>query len=288
MNAGLVAVSRTVMLCFTALFGFSGSVGALAAGRRAERPAEPAACSAAIQAAERQHGIPDRLLHSIGLVESGRAGPSGRGAASWPWTINVAGAGRFFETKLAAISAVEQARGAGVHSIDVGCMQVNLVHHPAAFASLEQAFDPQANANYAAAFLSSLFRKTGNWPAAAEAYHSMTPSLGVPYGRRVMAIWPQAGRYGVVPQPQERVDDGRLERSLDPHNVYTPEFRARLASEAARRAERDAALNGLTPPRAVSLMLSNAAKGLSQPISRQGRSSADAAPRRSGRQPLRS
>ena len=280
MNAGSAAVSRFVMTCFTALIGLSG--GALAAGR----PVEPAACSAAIQAAERQHGIPDRLLHSIGLVESGRA-VSGRGAASWPWTINAAGAGRFFETKPAAIAAVEQARSAGIHSIDVGCMQVNLVHHPAAFASLEQAFDPQANANYAAAFLSSLFRKTGSWPAAAEAYHSSTPDLGIPYGRRVMALWPQAARYGAVSQVQERSDD-RLERSLDPHNVYTPEFRARLASEAARRAERDAALSGLTPPRAVSLMLSGSAKGLSRPISRQGRGDADAAPKRPGRQPLRS
>ena len=102
-----------------------------------------------------------------------------------------------------------------------------------------------------------------------------------------MALWPQAARYGAVSQVQERSDD-RLERSLDPHNVYTPEFRARLASEAARRAERDAALSGLTPPRAVSLMLSGSAKGLSRPISRQGRGDADAAPKRPGRPPLRS
>ena len=41
-------------------------------------------------------------------------------------------------------------RAQGARSIDVGCMQVNLLHHADAFASLEQAFDPVANARYAA------------------------------------------------------------------------------------------------------------------------------------------
>ena len=43
-----------------------------------------------------------------------------------------------------------------MRSIDIGCAQVNLMHHPDAFASLEQAFDPMANADYAARFLKQL------------------------------------------------------------------------------------------------------------------------------------
>ena len=44
----------------------------------------------------------------------------------------------------------------GVRSIDIGCMQVNLMHHPNAFATLDAAFDPLANALYAARFLTEL------------------------------------------------------------------------------------------------------------------------------------
>ncbi len=71
----------------------------------------------------------------------------------WPWTINVAGQGFFFPTKALAVTAVRELLASGVQSIDVGCLQVNLMFHPAAFASLEQAFDPMANARYAARFL---------------------------------------------------------------------------------------------------------------------------------------
>ena len=39
-------------------------------------------------------------------------------------------------------------------------MQVNLMHHPNAFADLDEAFDPAANARYAVTFLSALYQQT--------------------------------------------------------------------------------------------------------------------------------
>jgi len=60
----------------------------------------------------------------------------------WPWTINAEGQGPYFATRAEAISAVQRLQEQGVRSIDVGCMQVNLLHHPQAFATMEQAFDP--------------------------------------------------------------------------------------------------------------------------------------------------
>ena len=84
-----------------------------------------------------------------------------------------------------------QARG--VRSIDVGCLQVNLMHHPHAFASLKQAFDPKANVDYAARFLRDLFDQTGSWPQAAARYHSATPALGAAYRRKVLAAWVRNG-----------------------------------------------------------------------------------------------
>lgn len=148
-----------------------------------------ALCTAAIEATERGRGIPRGLLSAIGRVESGRPGPGVGALLPWPWTIDAGGVGHFYATKAEAIAAVRALQASGIRSIDVGCLQVNLAHHPAAFGDLDQAFDPQANALYAAGFLQRLFAQTGNWKLAAAAYHSQTPSLGAEYRQQVMAQW---------------------------------------------------------------------------------------------------
>jgi hypothetical protein len=147
-------------------------------------------CRLAIGAAERAAGIPHQLMAAIGRVESGRREPDGS-VDPWPWSINAEGEDHVFDTKAEAIAAVRGLQAQGMRSIDVGCMQVNLLHHPDAFASLEQAFDPVANASYAARFLVQLHDETGTWPNATAWYHSATPELGADYERRVMAVWPE-------------------------------------------------------------------------------------------------
>lgn len=147
-------------------------------------------CRSAIEAAERRHAIPSRLLAAIARVESGRADPATGEVGPWPWTINVEGQGFYFDTKAQAIAAVNTWRARGSRSIDIGCMQVNMVHHPDAFASLEMAFDPATNADYAARFLTKLRGQTGNWEKATAWYHSATPELGEAYQRRVAGVWP--------------------------------------------------------------------------------------------------
>jgi len=159
---------------------------------RAAAPAGPPApvvippeqmCRLAIAASERQHNLPAGLLHAIGRVESGRGG------GSWPWTINAEGRGRFFATKEEAIAEVQALQDRGIRVIDVGCMQVNLYHHPQAFASLQDAFDPEVNARYAGLFLTRLQAKTQDWVLAAGMYHSATPELAEPYRQMVLARW---------------------------------------------------------------------------------------------------
>ncbi len=157
-------------------------------------PGPSALCRSAILMAERQTRVPDRLLDAIAVVESGRRDPATGAVFPWPWTINAEGVGHFYDTKADAVAAAQTFLAAGVRSIDVGCMQVNLAQHPNAFATLDQAFDPVANAAYAARFLTQLFNQTNAWPLAAAAYHSMTPDLGAEYARKVLAAWG-------VPQP---------------------------------------------------------------------------------------
>jgi hypothetical protein len=152
-------------------------------------PATAAPCRAAIEAAETAHHIPDGFLSAIARVESGRPDAATGLLVPWPWTINAEGAGSVFASKAEAIAAVQALQARGVRSIDIGCLQVNLLQHPEAFASLEQAFDPAANAGFAAGFLAGLFGGTHSWPLAAAAYHSQTASLGSAYQRRVLAEW---------------------------------------------------------------------------------------------------
>ena len=146
-------------------------------------------CRQAIRAAERSAGLPDQLMAAIGHVESGR--PDAQGVVQpWPWTINAEGEGHIFDSKADAIAAVKALQARGVQSIDVGCMQVNLLYHPHAFTSLDQAFDPVANANYAARFLTELYGQTHDWQQATALYHSATPELGADYQRKVAAVLP--------------------------------------------------------------------------------------------------
>ena len=150
-------------------------------------------CEQAGIAAEQTSGLPSGLLLAIGRVESGRWDSARNRVTAWPWAINAAGKGQWFDTKDGATETVRVLLGGGTRSIDVGCFQISLLYHPAAFTSLEQAFDPDANARYAARFLLSLFSQTGTWEAAVAAYHSADPALGFPYRQQVFAAWSGAG-----------------------------------------------------------------------------------------------
>jgi hypothetical protein len=167
-------------------------------------------CRHAIESASLAHALPQGLLAAIGRVESGRHDPVDGAQHPWPWTVDAEGQGSFYDTQAQALAAVRALQARGVRSIDVGCMQVNLLQHPNAFASLEQAFDPQANAEYAARFLTELHSQTSAWPTAAAHYHSATPELGAEYERKVMAIWPEEQM-----RPEEQMTPGEPMRPED-------------------------------------------------------------------------
>ena len=155
--------------------------------------ADEPSCEVAGADAERDWRLPTGLLGAIGHIESGRYDPATGRVAAWPFTINAAGEGHYFDTAADAIQAVQDLAMRGVRLIDVGCYQVDLYYHPDAFASLQQAFDPRANAEFAARFLSELHDRTGSWVAAIAWYHSAVPGEGEPYRNKVMADWQGGG-----------------------------------------------------------------------------------------------
>ncbi|MFC7693614.1 hypothetical protein ACFQY5_32835 [Paeniroseomonas aquatica] len=70
-------------------------------------------CQAALATAEREAGLPPRLLAAIARVESGRRDPVSGAVQPWPWTINAEGRGSFYPDKPAAIAAVRALQAQG-------------------------------------------------------------------------------------------------------------------------------------------------------------------------------
>ncbi len=139
-------------------------------------------CDQAMRRAALSEGVPLDVLRAIARVESGLnvAGT----LRPWPWAINVEGQGLWFDTEVEAKSHVFQIFKAGARSFDIGCFQINYRWHGQAFRSIDEMFDPDQNARYAAGFLKDLFAELASWPAAAGAYHSRTPALAQTYSER--------------------------------------------------------------------------------------------------------
>lgn len=146
-------------------------------------------CTQYFPVEEKKNNIPTHLLAAIATTESGRYHKGLGMSVPWPWTINVEGKGYYFNSKAEAIAQTQNFIASGRKSIDVGCMQVNLKHHPKAFANLNQAFDPATNVAYAAKFLSDNYATLGDWIKATAAYHSRTAVHGQRYLVEIERSW---------------------------------------------------------------------------------------------------
>ena len=149
------------------------------------------ACRNAARAAETRHSIPPGLLQAITLVETGRYRKGE--TVAWPWTVNVAGKGRYFETRAEAEHFVRIRKSRGAASIDIGCFQINTRWHGAAFETPLAIFEPADGAAYAAAFLARLHAELGDWNAAVRSYHSRDAAKGAAYGEKIAAALERLG-----------------------------------------------------------------------------------------------
>ena len=181
-----------------------------------------------------------RLLGAIGRAESGRPDPGTGQIEPSRWAINAGGSGHVFDSAEAAIAYVQDLQAHGVRSIDVGCFQINLMHHPAAFASLGEAFDANANAAAAAQFLSDLHQRSGDWESAVARYHSALPERGEPYRMRVLAQWRGGGSFAIARRGPSEMRAGRypavvlLAPAAAAIPVFTPSNSAAPASPGPR------------------------------------------------------
>ncbi len=139
-------------------------------------------CDHAAQTAASESGVPLSVLRSITRTETGRTRDGT--LQPWPWTVNMEGLGKWFETEDAARAYVFKHFKRGARSFDVGCFQINYRWHGQAFRSIDEMFDPLENPRYAAAFLAELHDETNDWSKAAGAYHSRTPKFAKKYRTR--------------------------------------------------------------------------------------------------------
>lgn len=157
-------------------------------------------CDRAALRAALRFDVPYAVLQAITRTETGRQ--NGSGLHPWPWTVNMEGQGTWFATQDAARAYVFQHFKRGARSFDVGCFQINFKWHGAGFQSIDDMFDPQKNADYAAAFLKRLHGELGNWSNAAGAYHSRTPEFANRYAARFDRI-----RAALSTDPQPAASD---------------------------------------------------------------------------------
>lgn len=154
-------------------------------------PAPESLCDRAAARAAEASGVPIDILLAISRVETGRRKDGT--LSPWPWTINADGKGAFFDSKAEAVAAATAHLTDGTGTFDVGCFQLNIRWHGASFSTLDDMFDPDRNATYAAKFLTTLYQEAGNWADAVAAYHSRSPDLAQTYLNQVKAVLHDGG-----------------------------------------------------------------------------------------------
>ncbi len=132
-----------------------------------------------INKTEQDYAIPSGLLKSIASVESGNK----------PYAINISGKTIFANSKEEAVKIVRLYQDEGVTNIDLGLAQINLHWHGKHFSSISEMLEPKHNLEYAAKFLTGLYKKHGSWNKAVRHYHSANPEHHRKYSRKVLISW---------------------------------------------------------------------------------------------------
>lgn len=149
-------------------------------------------CEHITQIVEKTFSLPEGLLTAITRIEAGRMSKDGS-RKGWPWTINHAGKGLFFNNKDEMLAYAEEQLVDGDQNMDIGCMQISHYWHSENFFDLEEMADPFTNIAYAAAFLSDLEATHGSWDQAIRHYHSSNPNQNTPYVKKVYTAWDDLG-----------------------------------------------------------------------------------------------
>ncbi len=139
-------------------------------------------------AAER--GIPNTVFYAVALTESGKQVAAAGVYRPWPWTLNVAGNGYYYSTRIEAWQALLDWLDRGKRSIDIGLMQVNWRYHQERLGTPWQALDPYHNLRVGAGILQECYVIKRDWWASVGCYHApANPQRANKYRQRVLSRW---------------------------------------------------------------------------------------------------
>jgi hypothetical protein len=138
---------------------------------------------AAYRAIAAEYSHPPELLFSVALTESGHQYK--HLFLPWPWTVNHAGKGIFFNTREEAYAYCVELLDKGDTNFDVSVMQINWYWHGKRFASLWDAFDPYTNIRVGAQILWEEYQASGSYDQAIGFYHSRNVGRAARYRERV-------------------------------------------------------------------------------------------------------
>lgn len=152
----------------------------------------------AYQLAAHDAGIPSAVLYAVALQESG---VTLRGRhVPWPWTLNVAGQVRRFQTREAACADLRRAlRDVPRTRIDVGLGQINVGYQAARFDHPCDLLDPYRNLAIAATILREHHTPGEDWLLAVGRYHR--PAGGAPAARYRRSVHQHLARVQGSPAP---------------------------------------------------------------------------------------
>lgn len=184
--AASVSLCRAGVLCLLCLTAWT----APALAREIPPPA--------YQLAAHDAGIPSAVLYAVALQESGIALRGRR--TPWPWTLNVAGQARRFQTREAACANLRRAlREMPATRIDVGLGQINVGYQAHRFDHPCELLDPYRNLAVAAAILREHHRPGDDWLLAIGRYHR--PAGGPPAARYRHSVQKHLARVQGNPVP---------------------------------------------------------------------------------------
>ncbi len=137
-----------------------------------------------------EQGIPHTIFYAIALTESATQIDKTNLQRPWPWTLNVAGHGYFYNSRHAAWRALKDWLHKGRRSIDIGLMQVNWRYHQERLGTPWQALNPYHNLRVGAAVLKACYQRRQDWWSSVGCYHSPSnPRRADRYRRRVVSHW---------------------------------------------------------------------------------------------------
>jgi soluble lytic murein transglycosylase-like protein len=115
--------------------------------------------------------IPSTVLYAIALQESGRS-VNGK-LRPWPWTLNIAGRGYYFESQDAACNKLTVTlRSISAKRVDVGLGQINVGYHGHRVSKPCDLLNPYLNLSVAGKILTEQHRPGQDWLITMGKYHS--------------------------------------------------------------------------------------------------------------------